>query len=63
MGIVLPVFVAILGGIRNTPLSGLGDSFKSVPLTPPMLTLIYLVIMPMIMLWLFMFIRMTQPKV
>jgi flagellar protein FlaJ len=64
MAIVLPVFVAILGGVRNSPLSSMVNSgFKSIPLTPDTILLFYVLVMPAILLWLFMFIMMIQPHV
>ena len=62
--IVLPVFVAILGGIRNTPLTkGIGNMFEALPLSPEVIALIYLVLMPFILIWLLAYILMAQPKV
>ncbi|MCX6802625.1 MAG: type II secretion system F family protein [Candidatus Diapherotrites archaeon] len=64
MAIVLPVFVAILGGVRNSPISSMVDSgFKSIPLTPDVILIFYVIVMPAILLWLFMFIMMIQPHV
>ncbi|MEM0360298.1 MAG: type II secretion system F family protein [Candidatus Diapherotrites archaeon] len=71
MAIVLPVFVAILGGIRNSPVMapmegttvGTGASFRSLPLSLDIIMLFYLLIMPGILLWLFLFIQIMQPHV
>ncbi|MFH1240001.1 MAG: type II secretion system F family protein [Candidatus Diapherotrites archaeon] len=69
VAIVLPVFVAILGGIRNTPLSMGGmNVFEAIPLTvavngAPMVEIFYLLLMPMILGWLVIYITMTQPRV
>jgi len=67
--IVMPVFVAILGGIRNTPLSlGGMNTFETIPLTvaatgAPMMEMFYLLLMPLILGWLIIYITMTQPRV
>lgn len=58
--IILPVFVGILGGIRNTPMQGI--SFESLPLTPGIIALIYLVIMPFVLILMFAYLMMMQPK-
>lgn len=69
VAIVLPVFIAILGGIRNTPLSMGGmNVFEAIPLTvaatgAPMMEIIYLLVMPLILGWLIIYIIMTQPRV
>jgi len=69
VAIVLPVFVAILGGIRNTPLSMGGmNVFEAIPLTvavngAPMVEMVYLLLIPMILGWLVIYITMTQPRV
>lgn len=60
--IIMPVFVGILGGIRNTPMKG-GVSFEMIPLTPEIIALIYLVGMPIVLIFLFIYINMMQPKV
>lgn len=59
--IIMPVFVGILGGIRNTPLQT-GISFESLPLTPGIIALIYLVVMPFLLIFLFAYLMMLQPK-
>jgi len=62
--IVLPVMIAILGGIRNTPLSiGTGGAFASLPLGPMEIAIIYLVLMPLVLSWLLMYIFISQPRV
>lgn len=62
--IVMPVFVAVLGGIRNTPIQvGVQNVFETLPLTPEVVTLIYLVFMPLVLGWLLIYILMSQPRV
>ena len=63
--IVLPVIIAILGGIRNSPLeSGGGVSFKDLlPLGPEMIAFIYLVLMPLLLGIFIVYIIASQPKV
>lgn len=63
--IVGPVMVAILGGIRNTPLSSLTgvDAFSALPLDPFMLAVFYLGIMPVALFMMIMYLRMIQPKI
>ena len=58
--IVLPVFVAILGAIVNAPL---GLSIASLPLTPINILVIYLVGMPLGLLFIIFYLKMIQPKV
>jgi flagellar protein FlaJ len=70
MAIVLPVFVAILGGVRNSPIMSPDEggpmatsSFKNIPLSLDIIMLFYLLVMPLLLVWLFMFITMIQPHV
>jgi len=61
--IVLPVAIMILGAIRNSPLSASGqDLFKAVPLTPPIMFLLYAVMMPIIFIMMNVLVYVTQPK-
>ena len=63
IGIVLPVGITILGAIRNAPaLSGGGQLFSSIPLTPEILMAFYLVVMPLIFIVLIYLIQGMQPK-
>ncbi|MBN2127220.1 MAG: type II secretion system F family protein [Candidatus Diapherotrites archaeon] len=57
-GIVLPVMIAILGGILNAPLG-----IKMADLSPTMILIIYIGIMPMVLGILVFYLRMIQPKV
>ncbi|MEK6972826.1 MAG: type II secretion system F family protein [archaeon] len=61
LAIILPVFIGILGGIRNTPLPS--ASLSSIPLTTEMIAFTYLVLMPLILIMLFIYVRAMQPKV
>ncbi len=63
--IVMPVVVAILGGIRNSPLGEAGGiGFKEfLPLTPEIIAVIYLVVMPLLLGLFIYYIRAAQPKV
>ncbi len=70
MAIVLPVFVAIMGGIRNSPLmaptegqAAMSASFGSIPLDLNTMAFFFLLLMPGILIWLFLFIRLIQPHV
>jgi len=70
MAIVMPVFVAILGGIRNSPImaptsSGapMSSAFSSIPLPLNFMLMFFLLVMPGILIWLFMFIMLIQPHV
>ena len=63
IAIVLPVFVSILGAIRNTPLQAGGlISFDVIPLTVDVIAIIYLVFMPILLLGIFLYITAIQPK-
>ncbi|MDO8427933.1 MAG: type II secretion system F family protein [Candidatus Diapherotrites archaeon] len=63
VAIVLPVFVSILGAIRNMPLQSAGlVSFDAIPFTPPVIGIIYLIVMPIILIGLLGYILSIQPK-
>ncbi len=59
IGIILPVMVAILGGIANAPL----PLAFPIPLTVPVLILFYIVAMPLILSILVIYLKAIQPKV
>ncbi|MBU1120769.1 MAG: type II secretion system F family protein [archaeon] len=63
MAIVIPVFIAILGGVRIAPLQGGGSAFAMIPLDPVNLSAFYLLFMPIVLFYLIIFISMSQPKV
>ncbi len=60
--IVLPTAILILGAIRNSATSGGQELFKSIPLTPQVMIIFYLVIMPLIFIMLNYFVYISQPK-
>jgi pilus assembly protein TadC len=62
IAIVLPVFVAILGAIANAPLGQDGGLFLPGVMTPSLLTIIYVVILPIIFIFLVYYIKMIEPK-
>ena len=63
LGIVLPVAIMILGAIRNSPIAATGqDLFRTIPLTPMMLTIFYLVVMPIMYGLMIFMVFVTQPK-
>ncbi|MFH1588661.1 MAG: type II secretion system F family protein [Candidatus Diapherotrites archaeon] len=57
-GIVMPVMVAILGGIVNAPLG-----IKTFDMPPNVILLFYAVIMPALLFFLVFYLKMNQPKV
>ncbi len=63
--IVMPVIIAILGGIRNSPIGESGGvSFKDMlPLGPEVIAGIYLILMPLMLLMFILYIKASQPKV
>lgn len=63
--IVMPVMIAVLGGIRNSPLDAAGGvNFKAMlPLTPIIIAVIYLILMPLLLGLFILYIKMSQPKV
>jgi len=58
--IVIPVFIAVLGGITNSPLPNISGSLA---LTPTMIGIFYLVLMPGVMLLLIYYLKIAQPTV
>ena len=61
--IVLPVMVAILGGIRNSPIQTVTATLQMLPLTIPVIAGIYLGAMPIILLVFLFYIKKAQPGV
>lgn len=61
--IVLPVFVAILGAIANAPIGQGGELFMPGVLTPPIIGVIYLIVMPVILIFISVYIKMIEPKI
>ncbi len=62
MAIVMPVFASILGAIANSPLGQDGSLFLPGVMTPTILSLIYLVALPIIFIFLILYIKMIEPK-
>ncbi len=61
--IVMPVFVIVLGSIRNAPLGRGGTSmFASLPLDPAMLMLFFIILMPLVLGYFIFFVRSIQPR-
>lgn len=63
VGIVVPVMLAILSGIRNAPLGSSISFFSALPLTPLVITLIYVVMLPVALFILVYYIKSTRPTV
>ena len=63
--IVMPVVVAVLGGIRNSPIGEAGGvSFKAfLPLTPEVIGGIYLIVLPLMLGMFIFYIKSAQPTV
>jgi flagellar protein FlaJ len=57
-GIVVPVMIAVLGSIKNSPL----PIPLNIPLDPTNLMIFYLVLMPLMLAFLVFYIRTAQPK-
>jgi len=62
VGIVVPVMLAILSGIRNAPLGSSISFFDALPLTPTVIIISFLVIFPLILLGLLLYIRSIRPS-
>jgi len=63
IAIVLPVFIAILGGLRSAPIGAEGKSFfAALPLDIPTISLIYLIILPLLFLMMLFYIKAATPK-
>jgi pilus assembly protein TadC len=63
VAIVLPVFLAILSSIANAPIGQNGAQFLPGVLTPMLLTIVYVVVMPAIFVFISYYIKMIEPKV
>jgi len=63
VAIVLPVFLAILSAIANAPIGQGGALFLPGILTPALLTVVYLVVMPIIFVFIAYYIKMIEPKI
>jgi flagellar protein FlaJ len=63
LGIVLPVAIMILGAIKNSPLGSTGkELFGAVPLTPEIMLVFYMIIMPIIFVMMNFIVYATQPE-
>lgn len=61
--IVLPVFLAILGAIANAPIGQGGQSFMPGLITPTLLGIVYLFVLPAVLIFMAYYIKMIEPKV
>lgn len=62
VAIVLPVFLAILSAIANAPIGQGGELFLPGILTPALLTIVYVVVMPAIFIFIAYYIKLIEPK-
>ena len=62
VAIVLPVFLAILSAIANAPIGQGGELFLPGILTPTLLAVVYVVVMPAIFVFIAYYIKMIEPK-
>jgi len=62
VAIVLPVFLAILSAIANAPIGQGGELFLPGILTPTLLAVVYVVVMPAIYVFIAYYIKMIEPK-
>lgn len=62
VGIVIPVMLAILSGIRNAPLGSNVSFLNALPLTPMVVALAFLIVFPMIFLMLVLYIKSIKPN-
>ena len=60
-GIVGPVLIMVLGGIVNAPIGGQASFFSAVPLTPFVLSIIFMFVMPMFLAFIIMFVKAIEP--
>jgi len=61
--IVLPVMIAILGGIRNSPIQKAATTLQMLPLTMPVVIAVYVAIMPLLLMIFVVYVKSTQPRV
>ena len=61
--IVMPVMVAILGSIRNSPIKASMPSFEMLPLSIPIMAAFFVVIMPFVLIIFLFYIKSAQPRV
>lgn len=63
VAIVLPVFLSILSAIANAPIGQDGTTFLPGLITPGLLTVVYLVVMPIIFVFISYYIKLIEPKI
>ncbi len=63
LAIVVPVFIAILASIKTLPVAQGTNLLDALPIDITMATLFYLVGMPLVLIYLIVFVSMSQPKV
>lgn len=64
VGIVMPVAIMILGAIRNSPIAVTGQNvFENIPLTPEILLIFFIGIMPVLYFLMIFMVYKTQPQV
>jgi flagellar protein FlaJ len=64
IGIVMPVGVSILGIIRNSPISQTSNGmFNAIPLSPLVLLLFYVFVMPIVFAGLIFIVKASEPKI
>ena len=61
--IVFPVMITILGIIRNSPLSAGALGFRQLPLSVGVITMIFVVLIPLMLIMLIGYIKAIQPRV
>jgi archaeal flagellar protein FlaJ len=62
IGIVTPVMIAILAGIRNAPLGGNLSFFSALPLSPLVVSVFFMVLLPLVMFGLVYYIKTIRPS-
>lgn len=63
VAIVMPVFLAVLGAIANAPIGQGGELFMPGILSPTLLGIVYLVVMPTIFVFISYYIKLIEPKI
>ncbi len=61
--IVMPVMIAILGSIRNSPIKESMPSFEMLPLSIPIMAAFFVVVMPFVLIIFLFYIKNAQPRV
>lgn len=63
VAIVTPVIITILGMIRNSPINAATDTFNRIPLSMEVITVYYLLVIPLTLGGMVLLIKVIQPKV